>query len=220
MTKDKLVHDIKTVGVAVGTALTMHACGNVDRTLTPEQLQTVEHKTDSAKRFHPEYKTASALNELCESKVKEYRDANKTLVKNYTKRYLEANMKDVALLKFMKNIIEDDALMFSYVFAEKYETLEDTENNASDTISYVCNNQKWFKDLVFYLTGQYDEQQLLKSDFFKVVNDKTLINKFKYNTQQIECLQPSINFAVERKAVIQSELRNKYTQEVLNSKQR
>lgn len=224
MTKDKLVHDIKTVGVAVGTALTMHACGNVDRTLTPEQLQTVEHKTDSAKRVHPEYKMAEALYGLCTTKTEEYHKANVGLVKKYSKEYIENNIQNTKLRKFMLNVLINEAVGFDYIDEDKDVETDSIADNADfdyvPPMRYIRRNERWFNDLMMYLNSHYTDRQLLNSEFFKVVKDKNLRKKFESNTQQIEYLQPSLDFTVEREAAIQSELRNKYTQEVLNTKQR
>jgi hypothetical protein len=224
MKKENIVHDLKTAAVVATGVLALNSCGK-NKTLTPEQLQTVEHKIDSAKHFHREYKMAEDLSDLCSSKIEEYHNANVGLVKKYSKEYIEKNIQKPQLRKFMLTAVINEKVVSDYIDdsdsnIETDSVTNDTDFDCLSPMRYIRNNERWFNDLMMYLTSKYTDRQLLNSEFFKVIKDKKLRKNFEFNTNQIENLQPSLDFTIERKAAIQSELRNKYTKEVLHTKQR
>ena len=210
MKKEKIVSGVKSAAVVATAVFTMNSCGN--KQLSESQLQMVQHKTDSALSVHPEYTTANTILELCEMKIAEYRDANKSIVRNYARDYIKKNIKDAALAKFMLGVMNDNAVLF----------LSDDDDNENDTISvntlttmrYVRRTQRWFNDMILYLNGRYTEQQLLNSNFFNVVNSAELKRKFEYNTKQIYKVQSCMEFPLNRKNTIQTEVFNKYQKEV------
>ena len=210
MKKENIVSGIKNAAVVATAVFTMNSCGN--KQLSEGQLQMAQHKTDSALRVHPEYTIANATLELCEMKIANYRDANKKIVKMYARDYVKKNIKDAALAKFMLGAMNDDAVLF----------LLDNDDNENDNVSvntlatmrYVRSTQRWFNDMILYLNGRYTEQQLLNSDFFNVVNSAELKRKFEYNTKQIEYVNSCMEFPLNRKNIIQTEVFNKYQKEV------
>lgn len=210
MKKEKIVSGIKNAAVVATAVFTMNSCGN--KQLSEGQLQMAQHKTDSALSVHPEYTIANATIELCEMKIAEYRNANKGIVRNYARDYIKKNIKDAALARFMLGAMNDDTLLFA----------PDNDGDESDTIPvntlttmrYVRRTQRWFNDMILYLNGRYTEQQLLKSDFFNVINSAELKRKFEYNTKQIEYVNSCMEFPLSRKNAIQTEVFNKCQKEV------
>ena len=210
MKKEKIVSGVKSAAVVATAVFTMNSCGN--KQLSESQLQMVQHKTDSALSVHPEYAIANTTLELCEAKIAEYRDANKSIVRNYARDYIKKNIKDAALARFMLGAMNDNTLLFT----------SDNDGDESDTIPvntlttmrYVRRTQRWFNDMILYLNGRYTEQQLLNSNFFNVVNSAELKRKFEYNTKQIDKVQSCMEFPLKRKNTIQTEVFDKYQKEV------
>ncbi|MBR3511113.1 MAG: hypothetical protein IKN73_03565 [Alphaproteobacteria bacterium] len=216
MKKENVVSGIKTAAVVATAVLTLNSCGN--RKMSEKQMQIVEQKTDSAQRVHPGYKMASGLYDLCEIKIREYRESNRTLVRKTAQGYIKRYIKDINLRNFMLNSIQDEALMQKAFFEDVDSELDSVESNTVDTMSYIRKNERWFNDLMMYLTYMYDERQLLNSEFFKVLNNKDLRGIFEYNTRNIEKLKEYSDFTAERKNSIHNEIRNKYVEEAKHLK--
>lgn len=211
MKKEKIINDIKSAGVVTAAVLTLNACGN--RQLSESQLQTVQHKTDSAEMADYEYKVA--MNIICVGgdRVKQFRDVNKNLVKKYSKEYIKQVMPNSYLRKLMLKAIDDETLTVIHNC-----TVIDSESDTSaggrmNAVNNIRKNQRWFYDLMLYLSGNYNDRQLLNSEFFKTVNDPRLKSKFENNTEQIEKINSCLDLATQRKNVIHQELWNKYVQE-------
>ena len=210
MTQNRFISGIKTAGVVVTAALTMSSCGN--KALSEQEAQIVKHKTDSAANVHPEYRTATSVLSLCEYKVENYRKANKDLLMIYARDYIKNNIQDAALARFMIKTIEDRDLLISLDSCNSEN--DDFDSGMASALKYIRENQRWYNDLLLYLSDKYNEKQLLNSEFFKVIADDKLKNKFKRNMKQIEAIQPHIEFASGRKDIIYNQLTDKYTKQV------
>ena len=209
MKDNKIISSIKTAGVIATAAFTMASCGHK---LSESEKETVKHKTDSAAMVHHEYKLATNLSELCEIKIRNFRRANKDIVKLYAKDYIAGNIKNVDMKKFMLNMINEEAFI-TESFSDVIES-DTVSNDVSSIMRNIRKNQRWFNDLMLFLTDEYSERQFLKSEFFKVVNDARLRTIFETNTERMEKIQTSSDFAKERKAVVYQQLWNKYENEV------
>ena len=216
MKKENILHDLKTAGIVTTMAVTLNACG--PKPLNEQELQTIEHKVDSAVNVHHEYIMASGLSDLCQAKIQEFRIANRDMVKTYAKAYIKRNIKDVKLNQYMLNAVQYENMNQMLAFCDSCEVSENVETILTDTVSYIRNNQRWFNDLMLYLAFKYNDRQLLNSDFFKVINNPSMKKKFEYNTKDIERIKPSLDFALERKKAIHDGLYRKYEQEVKRSR--
>lgn len=218
MKSEKIISGIKTAGVVLTAALTMNSCG--PRQLSEKEQQTVQHKTDSAVYVHPEYRMAVGLVELGETKIKSFRDANKALLKMGAKDFIRTGVKDAEMARFMYRAIEDEKFVFSSNSGidSDDEFAENVDINTLSMMQRIRREQRWYNDLLLYLSDKYTEQQLLKSNFFKVINNKDLKKSFEYNTQQIEYLQSCMEFPLQREKTIRDELWNKYASEAVKQR--
>lgn len=218
MKSEKIISGIKTAGVVLTAALTMNSCGS--KQLSEKEQQTVQHKTDSAAYVHPEYRMAAGLIELGETKIKSFRDANKTLLKMGVKDFIRNNVKDAEMARFMCRAIDDEKFVFSSNSGIDSDSTwtEDANINSLSTMRRIRCQQRWYNDLLLYLSDKYTEQQLLKSNFFKVINNKDLQKSFEYNTQQIENIKSCMEFPLQREKTIRAELWNKYASEAVKQR--
>ena len=208
MKDNKIISNIKTAGVVATAAFTMMSCGR----LSEAETQIVQHKTDSAAKEHIEYRMASNVLDICESRIKGYRDANKTLVKMYSRDYIQHNEKDFAARNFMISALEDTALMLSTNSDSC--TSDSIEAGQINSMRYIRRTQRWFNDVLLYLSDKYTEEQFLKSEFFNVINDMTLRKNFERNMKHIEEMHKAEKFAINRKEIIYGDLWNQYAKEV------
>ena len=214
MKKEKIISDIKTAGIVTMASLTLSSCG--PKELTPSQLEKASYKTDSAVNKNSEYKITKKIIDLCSVKAEEYRDANKNMVKKYSVDYIKRNIKNMELRKFMLASVKNNGF-------SDFDVIDDYENdsigggeysNSSKTIRYIRRNQRWFNDMMLYLSGQYNDNQLLNSDFFKVVNNPVLKKNFEHNAKRIEQLNANTMFATQPQNRIYGEIFNKQKEEI------
>jgi len=210
MKKEKIFSGFKNASVIAGLAFALHSCG--EKPLTETQTQVVQHKMDSALNVHPEYRTATSMLELCEWRSEEFKTANKEMVTFYSVEYIKHNIDDSDLRRFMFNaMLKNKTISWS---DEPADTDSLSGNNNIKMMRQVRHNQKWFNDAMLYLMDKYDEAQLLKSDFFKVINNSRFKHNFKKNAEFIQEMNKYIKFASERQVIIRNELWNKYAKEV------
>ncbi len=184
MKKEIFINDVKTAGAVVGAALVLNACSG-DRTLSEKQMQTVYHKTDSAVNANNHYRVARAMNDIAGKKINEYRAKNKSLVKRYSLSYIKSAIKEEKLYKFMMTALKYETMALdSDVIVDSEDYIDRGERNTE--INYIRRNERWFNDLMLYLSGKYDDKQLLNSEFFKTIKDKNLRQCFEDNIKQIE----------------------------------
>ena len=191
--------------------LTLNSCAK--KQMTEDQEQIIKHKTDSAANLDHEYNRDNILLELCGSQAKEIRNINKHLVKIYSKDYIKRNIKNKQYADFMLQEITNESLVSTWNY---YDDTVDTVCLHAKTYPVRCvlPKQKWFDDLMAYLSDKCDERQLLNSDFFVVINSPELKRDFEYNTKRLEKLNSHINFVSGRKNIVYKELWDKYAKEV------
>ena len=213
MKNNKIVSGIKAAGVVTTAVFTMASCGN--KHLSESQTKIVEHKTDSALAVHPEYRMASGLLAIGESKNKGYHDANRNLVKMYTREYIKNNIQDPMLRRYMLNYLEQGLTNPSIICDEiEADSINSVVETSDLNMRCMRRDYRWFYDLMLYLSDKYTDKQLLNSQFFKVVDDPEFKTKFEYFASKIDFVNSSVEFAVERKKIIREQTWNKYAQEV------
>ena len=167
-------------------------------TAYPVNQQCFMQKTQVVRDFQPnQYRSRltkqvlqSRMIPMLDSSVVEYQKANRKIVKSCAKKYIFANVCERNLLKFMLNSLKYEHLDFmtsdnvSYSLSE-YEESEYITDVFSDRIR---KDERWFNDLMLYLSGVYTDGQLLNADFFRVINNPRAKKNFVENTKCIDSL--------------------------------
>ena len=213
MKKDNIMHDVKTATIVAGLALTLNSCGN--KPLTTEQRIVAEQRADSASNKDRNYTIAKRTAEFGEYKINKYHNENKKLVKQYALVYISREIKDAQLYKFMTNAIETETVsQYTEDFVENGDSIVNDSSFGSVDMKNIRRNQRWFNDLMLYLSGKYDDRQLLNSTFFNTVKNQSLKIAFQQNVYAIENLKNIQNFALQRKNAIYDENLRKYEEEI------
>lgn len=125
-----------------------------------------------------------------DSSVKEYKIENRKIVKSCAKKYVRANIAEHGLFKFMMGAIKYEHMDFMMNDDVSY-TLVDYEESEYITDVFSKNiekNQRWFNDLMLYLSGKYTDGQLLNAEFFRVIDNPRAKHEFIENTKRIDLL--------------------------------
>ena len=126
----------------------------------------------------------------------DYRRANKDMLKLAVNKYVRSNIYDATLLRFMLNSVQYENVNMGFGNSSDWvsEYCEDVESVSAvdEQMVIIRRDYRWFNDLMLYLNDKYSERQLLKSEFFRTVNDKALLQNFTKNTEIIEKLTNSI----------------------------
>ena len=205
MTKEKIISGIKKAGVIATAVVTLGACEQKRNT---NDAQVALYKTDSVANARPEYKNMANAVELYEEQIQTYKDANKSMLKHYAKDHIKKIIQPGQMRKLLLAGLEEQ--MFLEVtcldFDESLSESADFNPSYVRQVRFFRRNQRWYNDLVMYLLGNYNEKQLLKSDFFKVIKDQEIKKAFLYNTKQIEKLESVAKIASERQNKIYEDL--------------
>ena len=179
---------IKTAGVVATAALTLNSCNQ--KNSAEYDFEGLQYKTDSVADTRPEYKTTSRAIDLYKTKIQYYKDANKKLLKLYASGYVTSNINDLRLRNFMLDGLENRILgeVSDLDMDDTACEIADVDVNRVNKMRFIRRNHRWYNDLLMYLSDKYDEKQLLKSDFFNVMNSPELKKQFIQNTQQLEKL--------------------------------
>lgn len=216
MKKETIINDIKTAGVVVGATLVLNTCGN-GRPLSEKQMQTVYHKTDSAVNANQHYRTASKVKFVVDNRISEYRAKNKSLVKKYSASYIKSAIKEEKLYKFMMTAMKYETMALDGdIIVDSEDYIDYGERNSN--INYIRRNERWFNDLMMYLSGKYNDRQLLNSEFFKVIKDKNLRHSFEHNTKQIEKLSGISHETDSVQNIIYTKCLNEYKSEEMKKR--
>ena len=179
---------IKTAGVVATAALTLNSCNQKNG--AEYDFEGLQYKTDSVADTRPEYKTTSRAIDLYKTKIQYYKDANKKLLKLYASGYLISNINDLRLRNFMLDGLENRILgeVSDLDMDDTACEIADVDVNRVNKMRFIRRNHRWYNDLLRYLSDKYDEKQLLKSDFFNVMNSPELKKQFVENTKRLEKL--------------------------------
>ena len=217
MKKETAISDIKTAVVVGGAVLTMNAC---QRPLSDAQIQNINHKTDSAVKVDANYRLADNFGSYSSKKIEGYRKNNKELVKKYATRYIEKERIEAELRKFMLNSIKYETMALDIANSEDSDEEYSDIGERKTYVNDIRRNQRWFNDLMLYLSGKYNDRQLLNSEFFRVIKDKNLRDNFERNTKQIEYFNGVIETTSKNKERIYNKYLQEYTESEKKSKHR
>jgi len=212
MKKENIISGIKKASVVATAVVTLGSCGQ--KRAQDNDAQAAIYKTDSAANVMPEYKNAMNAVDLYEAQIQTYKNANKNMLKVYAKDYIRKIIKPGQLQKLLLAGMEEQIFM-EVTCLDADESLyksADLDSCYVTKVRFFRRNQRWYNDLVMYLLDNYNEKQLLKSDFFKIVNNKEMKNTFEYNSKQIEDLQSVAKIASERKNTIYEDLWHQYSE--------
>ena len=127
---------------------------------------------------------------MVDGSVVQYRRANHDIVKRCAKKYIRAHIMERNLFKFMMTSIKYEHMDFLVSDNVAYDLSEYEESEyITDVFSAnIQKNQRWFNDLMLYLSGKYTDGQLLNADFFRVINNKRARAMFIENMRHIDSL--------------------------------
>lgn len=155
------------------------------------------HKQENSNNVHQKIPSLStSFRAVLSDTYNDYRRANKELLKQVVDKYVRGNIHETKLLKFMLNSVKYENVNMGFENSSDWvsEYNEDGESYSAENeqMAMIRRDYRWFNDLMLYLNDKYSERQLLKTEFFKTMNNRKLIQDFTKNTEIIESLSTSI----------------------------
>ena len=155
------------------------------------------HKQENSNNVHPKIPSLStSFRAVLSDTYNDYRRANKELLKQAVDKYVRGNIREAKLLKFMLNSVRYENVNMGFEYSSDWvsEYNEDGESYSveNEQMAMIRRDYRWFNDLMLYLNDKYSERQLLKTEFFKTMNNRKLMQDFTKNTEIIESLSSSI----------------------------
>lgn len=222
MKKETIVNDIKTAGVVVTATMTMSACNNIkDKPLNESEKVVALQKTDSIARQNPCYTLSQSVIDVCNNRIMVYQQRNKNIVKRGAKQHIHQQISDSKRRSLLMNIVNNESITGGFELDDNgYYMIDD--NNADERVNaeFIRENYRWINDLLLYLNNTYTDRQLLKTEFFKVLNNKRMEKDFIANTEQIEALKTTLDTATKQGMTIYEEAWNKSVADIKKSRQR
>lgn len=155
------------------------------------------HKQEIFNNVHLQIPSLSkSFRDVLSDTYTDYRRANKEMLKQAVDKYVRVNVRDAKLLKFMLNSVKYENVNMGFENSTDWvgEYNEDGESYSAENeqMTMIRRDYRWFNDLMLYLNDKYSERQLLKTEFFKTMNNRQLMQDFTKNTEIIESLSCSI----------------------------
>lgn len=155
------------------------------------------HKQENPNNVHTQIPSLSkSFRDVLSDTYTDYRRANKEMLKQVVDKYVRVNVRDAKLLKFMLNSVKYENVNMGFENSSDWvdEYNEDGESYSAENeqMTKIRRDYRWFNDLMLYLNDKYSERQLLKTEFFKTMNNRKLMQDFTKNTEIIESLSCSI----------------------------
>ncbi|MBO7053426.1 MAG: hypothetical protein J6W27_03270 [Alphaproteobacteria bacterium] len=155
------------------------------------------HKQENSNNVHTQIPSLSkSFRDVLSDTYTDYRRANKEMLKQAVDKYVRVNVRDAKLLKFMLNSVKYENVNMGFENSSDWvgEYNEDGESYSAENeqMTMIRRDYRWFNDLMLYLNDKYSERQLLKTEFFKTMNNRKLMQDFTKNTEIIESLSCSI----------------------------
>jgi len=155
------------------------------------------HKQENPNNVHTQIPSLSkSFRDVLSDTYTDYRRANKEMLKQAVDKYVRVNVRDAKLLKFMLNSVKYENVNMDFENSTDWvgEYNEDGESYSAENeqMTKIRRDYRWFNDLMLYLNDKYSERQLLKTEFFKTMNNRKLMQDFTKNTEIIESLSCSI----------------------------
>ena len=155
------------------------------------------HKQENSNNVHTQIPSLSkSFRDVLSDTYTDYRRANTKMLKQAVDKYVRVNVRDAKLLKFMLNSVKYENVNMGFENSSDWvgEYNEDGESYSAENeqMTMIRRDYRWFNDLMLYLNDKYSERQLLKTEFFKTMNNRKLMQDFTKNTEIIESLSCSI----------------------------
>ena len=215
---DNILHGVKTATLIAGLSLTMNSCSDADKAAEKQkETMVVSRKTDSILAQNPMYRLSCSINEISRMYLAEYKRENKDLVRVNAIRYLPKVVNDAEIRNMMLKILQQDFSADLYCdVAEIYENVCVDEKVKCD----IRTNYRWFNNVLLYLCGKYTEDQFLKTDFFKLINNERAYNTFKNNAESIKTFSEILKASDKQMNSLHDKAWNQSVQEYRKEKQR
>ena len=189
-TKNNIVSGLKTATVVASGVLTLNSCSpNPTSGLSNQDKEIITKRTDSILNTKPDYRLSLSMMEYAGNFADTCRLKNKKIAKASAAKYIKKNIKDIMLKKFMMDSLlnNGDTVLNVNEFIDIDDILhDDYGHSTADTMAYIRRNYRWLNDLMLYLSDKYTPEQLLKSGFFKSINDLKSEKKFISTLKEIE----------------------------------
>ena len=223
MKKETIVNDVKTAGVAIVATMTMSACNNVkSKPLSEKEKAVAVHRTDSVANQNAQYRLAHTMTDFCNENITKLRAKNKSIVKKASQQYVQKQIKEAQIRYILSDIIKNEQITGSFeIDDDGFYMVDDVVNN--DTCvnaDFIRDNYRWVNDLLLYLNDKYTDRQLLKTEFFKILNDKKLEREFTRNTDNIEHFKVTLDMASKNANSIYDKVWEKNVADIKQSRQR
>ena len=154
------------------------------------------HKQENPKSWPHIPSLSTSFRAVLSDTYNDYRRANKDMLKQAVDKYVRANIHEAKLLKFMLNSVKYENVNMGFENSSDWVSgyNEDGESYSveNEQMIMIRRDHRWFNDLMLYLNDKYSERQLLKTEFFKTMNNCKLIQDFTKNTEIIERLSDNI----------------------------
>lgn len=155
------------------------------------------HKQENSNNVHPQIPSLSkSFRDVLSDTYTDYRRANKEMLKQAVDKYVRVNVRDAKLLKFMLNSVKYENVNMGFEnstdWVDEYNEDGESYSAENEQMTKIRRDYRWFNDLMLYLNDKYSERQLLKTEFFKTMNNRKLMQDFTKNTEIIESLSCSI----------------------------
>lgn len=155
------------------------------------------HKQENSNNVHLQIPSLSkSFRDVLSDTYTDYRRANKEMLKQAVDKYVRGNIRDAKLLKFMLNSVKYENVNMGFEnstdWVDEYNEDGESYSAENEQMTMIRRDYRWFNDLMLYLNDKYSERQLLKTEFFKTMNNRKLMQDFTKNTEIIESLSCSI----------------------------
>lgn len=227
-TKSSIVNGLKTAVIVAGASITLNSCVRNSTNVSKDQESSVIAKrTDSIVNTNPDYRLSKSMADYTSQFADSYRLKNKKIAQKSAVKYIRKNITDIDLRRYMLGmLIGKDSLTVDCGEIEFMDTVDNLCGNDScesvdnDMMSIIRNDYRWFNDLMLYLDDKYTPEQLLKSGFFKTINDFKAEKEFKTGMKNIEKYENVKNIATKHASQIYSRTQQECANEYKKEKQR
>lgn len=163
-----------------------------EKDLSHAEKDMLIRKTDSVVNLEISYQLSQNAYDLGSQRLKAFRDANKMIAIRSAMDFIEKNISDGVSRE----------LMFDELYSSLDSCYVDYDEERCVKISDIYSENRWFNDLMLYLTGVYTDAQFLNSVFFSVIKDSAVHAKFIYNTEKMVVYNNVSNVASKQRSKI------------------
>ena len=223
-TKNDIVNGLKTAAVVASASFTLNSCvRNSSHGLDVQDMATVSYRTDSILDKNHDYRLALSMADYSDQLSNVYRSRSKKITRESALKYIKSNISDAGFRKYMLDVLlQNNSLENNDIYDSDLDcVLGDTVGYCdSEMMSCIRRDYRWFNDLMLYLSDKYTPEQLLKTGFFKNVNDLAAEKKFKSVVQDVEKYEKLKQAASQRGTDIYNRTKQECISEYKKEKQR